>query len=133
MKTRHLLAAALLLLPLCLAAAPRHFELRSPDGRLCVGVDASPTLQYTLSYDGQALVSPSELAVALGDGSAYDASVRFEKALRASVDETVPAPVYKRARVRDLWAGADLGTFDGSFSRVLKCHASGLYRVTPVD
>ncbi len=39
----------------------------------------------------------------------------------------------KRARVRDLWAGADLGTFDGSFSRVLKCHAAGLYRVTPVD
>ena len=38
-----------------------------------------------------------------------------------------------RARVRDLWAGADLGTFDGSFSRVLKCHAAGLYRVTPVD
>ena len=39
----------------------------------------------------------------------------------------------KRARVRDLWAGTDLGTFDGSFSRVLKCHAAGLYRVTPVD
>ena len=39
----------------------------------------------------------------------------------------------KRARVRDLWAGQDLGTFDGSFSKVLKCHASGLYRITPVD
>ena len=39
----------------------------------------------------------------------------------------------KRARVRDLWAGQDLGTFDGSFSKVLKCHAAGLYRVTPVE
>ena len=39
----------------------------------------------------------------------------------------------KRARVRDLWAGQDLGTFDGSFSKVLKCHAAGLYRVTPIE
>ena len=124
MKTRHLLAAALLLLPLCLAAAPRHFELRSPDGRLCVGVDASPTLQYTLSYDGQALVSPSELAVALGDGSAYDASVRFEKALRASVDETVPTPVYKRARVRDHYNQLTLRY--KTFDLVLRAYDAGL-------
>jgi hypothetical protein len=39
----------------------------------------------------------------------------------------------KRARVRDLWAGQDLGTFDGSFSKVLKCHAAGLYRITPIE
>ena len=39
----------------------------------------------------------------------------------------------KRARVRDLWANKDLGTFDDSFSQVLKCHASGLYRISPVD
>ena len=39
----------------------------------------------------------------------------------------------KRARVRDLWAGADLGTFEGSFSRVLKCHDAGVYRISPLD
>ena len=39
----------------------------------------------------------------------------------------------KRARVRDLWAQKDLGTFDDSFSKVLKCHAAGLYRITPVE
>ena len=39
----------------------------------------------------------------------------------------------KKARVRDLWEGKDLGTFEGSFSRVLKCHDAGVYRVTPLD
>ncbi len=39
----------------------------------------------------------------------------------------------KRARVRDLWAQKDLGTFDDSFSKVLKCHAAGLYRISPVE
>ena len=101
MKSRSILAALFALLPLCLAATPRHFELRSPDGRLCVGIDATPTLQYTLNYDGQAVLAPSAIALELGDGSRYDAGVRFEKAIRSSVDAMIPAPVYKRAEVRD--------------------------------
>ncbi len=101
MRTRLFLAAAYLLLPLCLAAAPRHFELRSPDGRLCVGVDATPELRYTLSYDGVAILAPSAVELELADAADYDASVRFEKAIRSSVDVTVPAPMYKRAQVRD--------------------------------
>lgn len=37
-----------------------------------------------------------------------------------------------RVRVRDLWAKQDLGVFEGSFSRELRQHASGLFRLTPV-
>ena len=95
------LLAALMLLPLCLAAAPRHYELRSPDGRLCVALDASPQIRYAVSYDGVPVMAPSEIAVRLADGSAYDGAVRFVKAVKASVDATIPAPVYKRAQVRD--------------------------------
>jgi len=93
--------AALLLIPLSLFAAPRHYDLLSPDGRLCVGVDAGPQICYTLTYDGVPVLAPSQISVSLGDGSAYDGAVRFQKALRASVDETIAAPVYKRAQVRN--------------------------------
>ena len=64
--------AALLLLPFCLSAAPRHYDLLSPDGRLCVGVDAGPQLTYTLAYDGVPVLAPSQVSVSLDDGSAYD-------------------------------------------------------------
>ena len=101
--TRRLISAiaALLLLPFCLFAAPRHYDLLSPDGRLHVGVDAGPQLSYTLDYDGVPVLAPSQLSVSLGDGSAYDGTVRFQKALRASVDETISTPVYKRSQVRN--------------------------------
>ena len=101
--TRRLISAiaALLLLPFCLPAAPRHYDLLSPDGRLHVGVDAGPQLSYTLDYDGVPVLAPSQLSVSLGDGSAYDGTVRFQKALRASVDETISTPVYKRSQVRN--------------------------------
>ena len=93
--------AALLMLPLCLAAAPRHYELSSPDGRLVLGIDSAPQITYTLQREGIPVMAPSTLSVTLGDGSAYDGSVRFEKALRRSVDGSFSAAVYKRASVRE--------------------------------
>jgi hypothetical protein len=35
------------------------------------------------------------------------------------------------ARIRDLWARSDLGTFNGEFAPVLAQHGAGLYRVSP--
>jgi hypothetical protein len=35
------------------------------------------------------------------------------------------------AKVRDLWAHKDLGAFQGAFSRDLRFHGAGLYRLTP--
>jgi len=37
-----------------------------------------------------------------------------------------------KAKVRDLWAGKDLGTFNGRFSREIAQHGGGLYRVSPL-
>ena len=96
-----LLTCAVLLPGAAYAAAPRHFELASPDGHLRLGVDAGPQITYTLDRDGVSVMAPSGLSVQLADGTAYDGSVRFEKALRRSVDDSFATPVYKRATVRD--------------------------------
>ena len=96
-----LLTCAALLPGTAYAAAPRHFELASPDGHLRLGVDAGPQITYTLNRDGVSVMAPSGLSVQLADGTAYDGSVRFEKALRRSVDDSFATPVYKRATVRD--------------------------------
>ncbi|MBO5546006.1 MAG: glycoside hydrolase family 97 protein [Bacteroidales bacterium] len=96
-----LLTCAVLLPGAAYAAAPRHFELASPDGHLRLGVDAGPQITYTLDRDGVSVMAPSGLSVQLADGTAYDGSVRFEKALRRSVDDSFATPVYKRSTVRD--------------------------------
>ena len=61
---------------------------------------------------------------------AFDVEVKDEAEVAVDFAEL---GVGKRARVRDLWEGKDLGEFSGSFSRVLKCHSAGIYRVTPLD
>ena len=115
--------AALLLLPFCLNAAPRHFELRSPDGRLRVGVDNAPQIRYTLDYDGTSVLEPSTLSVRLGDGSAYDGGVRFERAMLRSADAEIPAAVYKRAVVRDRYN--ELTLRYKTFDLVLRAYDAG--------
>ena len=118
------LLPALLLLPLCLAAAPRHFELSSPDGRLVLGVDAGPQILYTLRCGDTPVLAPSALSVSLDDGTAYDGSVRFEKALRRSVDEHFSAAVYKRSSVRDHFN--ELTLRYKTFDLVLRAYDAGI-------
>jgi hypothetical protein len=38
-----------------------------------------------------------------------------------------------KAKVRDLWAQEDLGTYQGSFGQEIPLHGAGLYRITPAE
>jgi alpha-glucosidase len=118
MKLRFLAGAvALLLIAPALAAAPRNYQLSSPDGRLTLDVQAAPQISYQLACEGTPVMAPSTLSVQLADGTAYDGAVRFEKALRRSVDGSFEAAVYKRAVVKEKYNELTLRykTFDVVF------------------
>ena len=110
-------ATALVLILSSAAAAPRSYSLSSPDGRLTLDVQAADQISYSLSCEGTAVMAPSTVSVKLGDGTAYDGSVRFERALRRTVEDIFEAPVYKRIIVRDYFNELTLRykTFDVVF------------------
>ena len=110
-------AAALVFIASSAAAAPRSYSLSSPDGRLTLEVQAADQITYSLSCEGTAVMAPSTVSIQLADGTAYDGKVRFERALRRSVDESFEAPVYKRILVRDYFNELTLRykTFDVIF------------------
>lgn len=61
---------------------------------------------------------------------------RGDEAISETSMVTVDFPaigITGKAKVRDLWARKDLGVFDGSFGRELRQHASGLYRISPLQ
>ncbi|MBO6069358.1 MAG: glycoside hydrolase family 97 protein [Bacteroidales bacterium] len=118
MKLRFLAGALALLLAVpALAASPRTYQLSSPDGKLTLEVQTAPGISYRLSCEGTPVMAPSALSVQLADGTAYDGNVRFEKALRRSVDGSFEARVYKRAVVREKYNELTLRykTFDVVF------------------
>ncbi len=118
---------------------------RSP---LMIGADLTKLDDFTLSL----LTNPEVLAVnqrsengrqlfRRGDVCAWIANVPGSKdkyfALFNTGDAAASLPVslaelgFGKAKIRDLWTRTDLGVFTNQFSRTIKSHGAGLYRVSP--
>ena len=84
-------------------AAPRNYELKSPDGKLVVTVEAGEELNYSLSHESDKLLDKSPLGMYLEDGTVFGGSQSVKKVSRRSVNETISAVVYKKAEVQDVF------------------------------
>ena len=91
------LAAALA--AICAFAAPKSYELKSPDGKLVVKVDAD--LCYTLTHDSDLLLDKSGIAMYMADGTAFGEGSKPAKVSYRSVDQTIGAEIYKKSQVKD--------------------------------
>lgn len=67
---KKLLFALVSLFVICANALAADYELASPDGKLKAGISVSENITFSLSYDGQPLLSPSRIAVDVRDASA---------------------------------------------------------------
>ena len=111
-------------------AAAKDYTLLSPDGRLQVTVQAGNTLTYSVSYNGQLLISPSEIGLTLEDGTPYGPGTRFSKAVRSSRDVTFQTPLFKRSQVQDRCNELRLKAKD--FDLVFRAYDDGAaYRYEP--
>ena len=89
-----------LILTLCLCcagagiAAAKSYEVKSPDGKIAVQVDAGKeAVSYSVLLDGKQLIAPSYLALELADGRTLGTKPVVRKAAVKSHDGTIDAPV----------------------------------------
>lgn len=100
------------------ASAEKNYEVVSPDGTLKAKVTVSDgDITYSVLKNQNLLLSPSEIAMTLADGSAYDGSVRFMKCRKESVDRNLSALYYKKSQVKENYNQITLvfKTFDLQF------------------
>ena len=102
MKRIAILLSAMIL-AVSASAASRVYELKSPDGKLSVAVEAGESLSYTLSHDGDLLLDKSPLEMRLEDGTVFGGVQPVKKVTRRSVNETLRTVVYKKAQVKDVF------------------------------
>src|ERR1019366_5970157 len=76
-------------------------ELKSPDGRIAVAVNAAGTLSYRLAVDGTQVLNDSRLGLRLRDFGVLGGNVVQVDAARAENDSTWTNPLRKRREVRD--------------------------------
>ena len=125
---RSLLLSAFLLSALSLSA--KDYTLLSPDGHLRLQVKDGPSLTYSLSRDGAALLTESPIGLTLADGTVWGPGTRFSRAIRRSVDETIPTQVFKRSAVRNHYNELTLRA--KGFSLVFRAYSDGIaWRFVP--
>ena len=79
-------------------AAP--LRLTSPDGKLTVSVNAQPEPAYSVTWNGNPLITPSRLGFDLGEKS-FPGAVAIKELGRAQHDSTWKTVVGERSEVRD--------------------------------
>ena len=100
---RRLVSAFLLTLVgvVSMTAAPKIYDLVSPDGTLKTVVSVGDKIEYSIFKGDDKIITPSEIAVKLGDGTSYDASVKLQKSSRSTVDCMLDMNYGKKAQVRE--------------------------------
>ena len=96
MKKKHILS-------LCILAAwggtadARSYELKSPDGRNVVRIEADGAVHYSLARDGQPVLDACHLTLTV-DGDTWGTDARCRSARREAMEQIVEFPVARRAR-----------------------------------
>ena len=96
-----LTAAMAFLMTSVIVAAPKSYELSSPDGTVRTVVTIGDDVNYSVWKNSDRLLNPSVISMDLMDGSSYDASVKLQKVERSTVDNTLDALFYKKDKVRE--------------------------------
>ena len=105
-------------------AAPKQYSVTSPDGRVTVDVDIASGINYSVSFDGNLLIAPSEISMALSDGTVYGAGAKFVKASTRRVSNVIPAFAYRKSEVRDCFG--ELTLKYKTFSVIFRAYDDGV-------
>ena len=118
-KTIMLMAA----LAVAFAAQAKDYVVKSPDGKIVVTVTSGEHVSYSIERDGVKLLAPSQISMSLVGGYRYGGKDSF-KATRKTVDQTIPAKNFKRAKVRDHYNEMTLST--GTYDLVFRAYDDGV-------
>lgn len=100
MMKKRLLVLFAMLISMITSAAPRKFEVVSPDGALKASIVIAEEITYSVSKNGNYIIVPSEISMEFSDGTSFDAD-GYRKVSRRTVDNMLDAPFYKKSHVRE--------------------------------
>lgn len=104
-----------------------------------IGTHANSMIVYDLPEGYDTFTCTATLADNNEERGSVDFAVLTDEAFGVDIPKESEISVDLRelgfkgnVAVKDLWSGEKLGKFKGKFSKKLKCHEAGLYRLSPV-
>ncbi len=120
---RHLLLVAAVSLIGMTSYARKQYSVVSPDSRTVLEVSVSDRITYRLLHGGEVFIDESVTGMDTDHGK-FGENFKVRKAVRRSICEVIPAPVYKRAEETDVCNELVLVGKDG-YDLVLRAYDDG--------
>lgn len=84
-----------------MAQKATSWELKSPDGKITVTVNAGPGLTWSVKHENTVVLAPSALALFLAGGEVLGNNAAVTSAKTTSVQSVITAAVYKKNKIPD--------------------------------
>ena len=83
------------------SAAPKSYELKSPDGNLVVSIEAGEGINYSLTHGQDLLLDKANISMITVEGDVFGGVQPVKKVTRRSVSETITPVIYTKDVVKD--------------------------------
>ena len=115
----------LILLSTSFAATAQKKHVVSPNGKLRVDVNISNGIRYSVYYNNEVLISPSEIDLELASGRLSKNSSIRKSQLRTVNSKIIPTVPEKRKVINDHYNELEI-QFRNSFSLIFRAYDDGI-------
>ena len=123
MLRNRLFVLTVMLISTVTSAAPRNFDVISPDGTLKASIVVADEITYSISKNGDEILAPSEISMKFSDGTSFNAD-GYRKMLRQTVDNMLTSPLYRKSDISEKYNELAL-TFK-TFKLIFRAYDSGV-------
>ncbi|MCC9167930.1 glycoside hydrolase family 97 protein [Pontibacter harenae] len=103
----------------------QSYTVQSPDGKIKATVGLQDKINYSVTHEEDVVLAPSPISMQLSNGESLGVKPRLKNSKRNSVNETIQAPVYKRAQVKNNYNELVLN-FRGDYSVIFRAYNDGV-------
>ena len=83
------------------AAAPKYYELKSPDGNIIVSIEAGEGISYSLTHGQDLLLDKTTISMTTVEGVLFGGVQPVQKVIHRSVSQTITPVIYTKDLVKD--------------------------------
>jgi alpha-glucosidase len=77
------------------------FQLSSPDNKFVVTINTGQAITWSVTHNGQIILSPSNISLELNTGEMLGKNVQVSKSRQETIDEIINVVCYKKSRIEN--------------------------------
>lgn len=105
--------------------AQKVITLVSPNGKVTIELSIGKTLEYSVSHQGDVMLSKSPMSLKLTDGRVFGVNLKLKSAVKTTVNTTIDAFIYKKNKIVDNYNQLIL-KLAGDYSVVFRAYNDGV-------